>query len=204
MRKILFLSLLSSVCLLGLAQVPQGINYQAVAFNSSGAPISSTTIQVKIGILSDTVTPVIVYEELHSIVKTNLNGAFNLVIGAGTFQSGSAFNNIDWNITPLFLKIQIYHQSTWKYLGTSKLLTVPYAMRAGELSGSVKKLSVIGETVSTEEALFEVKNKDGQTVFAVYNEGVRIYVDDGAKGTKGGFAVGGFGTDKAPRRVFSL
>jgi uncharacterized protein (TIGR02145 family) len=54
-----------------------------------------------------------------------------------------------------------------------------------------------GTTTNMEEALFEVKNKDGQTVFAVYNEGVRIYVSDGAKGKKGGFAVGGFGTDKA-------
>lgn len=45
--------------------------------------------------------------------------------------------------------------------------------------------------------LFEVKRSDGQTVFAVYSEGVRIYVDDtGAKGLKGGFAVGGFSSSK--------
>jgi hypothetical protein len=61
----------------------------------------------------------------------------------------------------------------------------------------VKKLAVKGETSGLEEALFEVKNKDGQTVFAVYNEGVRVYVSDGAKAVKGGFAVGGFGTDKS-------
>jgi hypothetical protein len=30
------------------------------------------------------------------------------------------------------------------------------------------------------KALFEVKNRTGQTVFAVYNEGVRVYVDDGS------------------------
>ncbi|RPJ56197.1 MAG: hypothetical protein EHM12_10685, partial [Dehalococcoidia bacterium] len=47
-------------------------------------------------------------------------------------------------------------------------------------------------------ALFKVINDDNQIVFAIYNEGVRIYVDDGAKGAKGGFAVGGFGTSKAP------
>jgi uncharacterized protein (TIGR02145 family) len=49
-----------------------------------------------------------------------------------------------------------------------------------------------GTTPDMEQALFEVKNKDGQTIFAVYNEGVRIWVADGAKGTKGGFAVQGF------------
>lgn len=199
MRKILFLSLLSSICLLGLAQVPYGINYQAAAFNNSGMPISNTTLQVKAGILSDTITPVIVWEELHSTVRTNNSGVFNIVIGTGTKQSGSAaaFSNIDWSVTPLYLKIQIYHQSAWKYMGTSKLWSVPHAMTAGNLSSPQSKFLISGETESNEEALFEVKNKSGQTVFAVYNEGVRIYVDDGAKGTKGGFAVGGFGTDKA-------
>jgi len=186
--------------MLGLAQVPQGINYQAAAFNSSGVPISNATLQVKAGILSDTITPVVVWEELHSIVKTNNSGVFNIVIGSGTRQTASSvasFSDIDWSSTPLYLKIQIYHQNTWKYMGTSELWTVPYAMVAGDIGGPVKKLIINGETSAVDEPLFEVKNKDGQTVFAVYNEGVRIYVDDGAKGTKGGFAVGGFGTDKA-------
>ncbi len=49
-----------------------------------------------------------------------------------------------------------------------------------------------GTTSDMEAPLFEIKNKDGQTIFAVYNEGVRIWVADGAKGTKGGFAVQGF------------
>ncbi|MCU0460593.1 MAG: hypothetical protein MUF36_01055 [Bacteroidales bacterium] len=183
-----------------MAQVQQGINYQAVAFNGSGLPIMNTTLQVKAGILSDTLAPVIVWEELHSSVKTNYSGVFNLVVGTGTKQGGSAatFNNIDWSVSPLYLKIQIYYQNSWKYMGTSRLWSVPRAMVAGDLEGPVKKLAVKGETDINDEPLFEVKNRTGQTVFAVYNEGVRIYVDDGAKGTKGGFAVGGFGTDKAP------
>jgi uncharacterized protein (TIGR02145 family) len=182
------------------AQIPQGINYQAVGHTSTGAPIANTTIQVKASILSDTITPVIVWEELHSVVKTNASGIFGLVIGTGTRQSGSAsaFSDIDWGKTALYLKIQLYYQTAWKNMGISRLWTVPYAMVADDLSGSVKKLAVTGETTDMEEALFEVKNKEGQTVFAVYNEGVRIYVDDGAKGAKGGFAVGGFGTSKAP------
>jgi uncharacterized protein (TIGR02145 family) len=49
-----------------------------------------------------------------------------------------------------------------------------------------------GTTPDMEQALFEIKNNTGQTIFAVYNEGVRIWVADGAKGTKGGFAVQGF------------
>jgi len=59
------------------------------------------------------------------------------------------------------------------------------------------RLQVMGETEGDEEPVFEVKNKEGQTVFAVYNNGVRVYVDDSdTKGLKGGFAVGGFGSSK--------
>jgi len=69
--------------------------------------------------------------------------------------------------------------------------------------GTVKKLTVTSETTDMEEALFEVKNKSGQTVFAVYNEGVRIYVDNGsAKGAKGGFAIGGFDTKAGNQDYF--
>jgi hypothetical protein len=188
-----------------LCQIPQGFNYQAVAHNSAGTLIMNTTIQVKMGILSDTLTPVVVWEELHSAVKTNIYGVFNLVIGTGVQQSGSAlnFSDIDWTCAPLFLKIQINYQGAWKYLGTSRLWSVPYAMVSNDIGAPLKKLSVTGETDNLEEALFEVKNKDGQTIFAVYNEGVRVYVSDGdEKGVKGGFAIGGFGTTKEPEEEY--
>jgi hypothetical protein len=46
--------------------------------------------------------------------------------------------------------------------------------------------------------LFEVKNKSGITVFAVYNNGVRAFVQtNSGKGVKGGFAIGGFDPSKA-------
>ncbi len=60
------------------------------------------------------------------------------------------------------------------------------------------KLSVMGDDIETTEALFEVKRKDGQTMFAVYNDGVEINVPAvPKKGVKGGFAIGGFDDTKA-------
>ncbi|MFH2096169.1 MAG: hypothetical protein ABIJ16_10725, partial [Bacteroidota bacterium] len=50
------------------------------------------------------------------------------------------------------------------------------------------------------DAIFAVQNSDGDTIFAVYPEGVRVWVnDDGSKatGSRGGFAVGGFSPSKA-------
>ena len=91
----------------------------------------------------------------------------------------------------------------WKLMGSSRLWAVPYSLVAKDLSGSVNKLTVEGQTTSMEESLFDVKNKNGQTVFAVYNEGVRIYVDDGdAKGLKGGFAIGGLNPAKGTGDLF--
>lgn len=65
-------------------------------------------------------------------------------------------------------------------------------------------LSVFGSTAN-DSAIFEVKNNDGHTVFAVYNEGVRIFVEDnqgGTKGPKGGFAIGGFNDSKQSNYEF--
>ena len=45
--------------------------------------------------------------------------------------------------------------------------------------------------------IFEIKNDAGQTVFAVYPSGVKIFIDTQLKATGGGFTVGRLGTGKA-------
>lgn len=56
-------------------------------------------------------------------------------------------------------------------------------------------------TTGIDESIFAVLNNNGDTVFAVYQEGVRIWVDDNggtkANGSRGGFAVGGYSPTKA-------
>ena len=193
-KLILFTLLSLNFCLLS-SQVPQGLNYQALAGDASGNPIRNTELQVKISILSDTTLPLTIWEELHPSVRTNSYGIFSLVVGKGTRQPASTvpkFSDISWKTSQLYIRTQVYYQSVWKTMGAAKLWSVPYSMVADNLSGAVGKLSVAGTTAVMDEALFEVKNKNGQTVFAVYNEGVRVYIDDGAKSPKGGFAIGGF------------
>jgi hypothetical protein len=89
-------------------------------------------------------------------------------------------------------------------MGSAKLWTVPYAMTASKADGisSGSKLSVVSSDDATSLALFEVKRKDGQTVFAVYPDAVNVYVPPTAKSGKGGFAIGGFGTAKAPSQDY--
>ena len=185
---------------LALSQIPQGFNYQAIARDASGTSIANTPLPVRITIQADSLGTTILWQELHQNIVTNNLGMINLVVGKGARQTTSAlasFSDIDWSVSPKFIKTEIDYGG-WKTMGVSRLWSVPYSLVAEDLAGAVKKLTVTGETENMEEPLFEVKNKSGQTIFAVYNEGVRIYVSDGdAKGLKGGFAVGGFGTDKA-------
>jgi len=185
------------------AQVPQGFNYQAIARDGSGNPITNANLQVKLSVLADTsASPVVIWEELHNPVRTNAFGLFGVVLGMGVKQTGSAatFGAVNWNTSQLFIRTLIYYQSAWKSMGFAKLWSVPYSMSSGNVTGNLPKLAITGNTTDYNEALFEVKNSTGQTVFAVYNEGVRAYVDNGiakAQG-KGGFAIGSFGTAKAP------
>lgn len=203
--KLILLTVLSLSFSLLYSQVPEGFNYQAVFGDATGNPVRNAELQVKIGILSDTIAPVIEWEELHSAVKTGGNGTFSLVIGTGQREANSiavAFKDLNWKASQLFIRTQVYYEGSWKQMGAAKLWSVPYSMVAGELSGSLDKLAVNGNTSSNDEALFEVKNINGQTVFAVFNEGVRVYVNDGAKGSKGGFSIGGFADSKTGEQEY--
>src|SRR4030042_1923399 len=204
MQRIIFFSffMLGSFSL-AFSQVPLGFNYQAVARDATGSPIKNTAIPVTITIQSDSLGGTVFWEELHSSVTTNEYGLINLVIGRGERQSASTaltFDKINWETTPKFIKTQVFYKSELLNMGSARLWSVPYSLVAGDLAGSVEKLEIAGKTTLMDEALFEVKNKDGKIVFAVYNEGVRINVGDGldGKGVKGGFAIGGFGQTKEP------
>jgi len=186
--------------LLGLsvnAQVPQGFNYQAIARDGEGNEIPNTPLQIRIGILTSVSPPVVVYEADHN-VTTNEFGLFQLRVGdPSAIPVTGNFEDIDWTIKPLFLRTQIYIKDKWQDMGSSELLSVPYAIMAQGLTG-VNKLAVDGKTSDMGEAIFAVTNNNGDTVFAVFNEGVRINVGDGTKGVKGGFAIGGFDGSKGP------
>jgi hypothetical protein len=190
------------------AQIPQGFNYQAIARDGSGVILSDVELPVRIGIIYGDRTQTLLWLEQH-IKITNKFGLFVLTVGDPDAQrldgKVDRFADIDWSLQPMYMSTQVYFKDTWHEMGVSRLWTVPYSMVSGDVAGTLKKLSVKGETLNMEEPLFEVRNNEGQLVFAVYNEGVRVHVADGdAKGLKGGFAVGGFGTDKGEQEYFRV
>ncbi len=89
----------------------------------------------------------------------------------------------------------------WNRSGDTLNFTGSVAVGTDRPEGS--KLAVQGDDVNSDKPLFEVKRKDGQTVFAVYNDSIRMYVDDTpGKGLRGGFAIGGFDAAKGRGREY--
>jgi hypothetical protein len=133
MKKI---TLLSTLCFLLLTSVvtsqipPNAFNYSAVARNAAGQPIASTTIGIQITILKTSPTGVSQYSENH-FVDTDEFGLFNLVIGTGAVQSGS-MAAIIWSIDNYYLKVDMDATGGTNFLnmGTTQLLSVPYALHA--------------------------------------------------------------------------
>ncbi|PKP22628.1 MAG: hypothetical protein CVU05_03080 [Bacteroidetes bacterium HGW-Bacteroidetes-21] len=100
--------------------------------------------------------------------------------GTGVSITGNTLNTV-WSVNGT----HIYNNNTGN-VGVG--LNVPNA-----------RLTVKGSsTAANTEPLFEIKNRTGQTVFIVYEDSVRIYVDDDpAKSNKGAFAVSGRNSAKA-------
>jgi hypothetical protein len=112
------------------AQAPQKMSYQAVIRNSSNALITSTPVGMKISILQDSSTGTAIYVETQT-VSTNANGLVSIEIGAGTIVKGT-FATINWANGPYYIKTETDPTGGTNYniIGTSQLLSVPYALYA--------------------------------------------------------------------------
>jgi hypothetical protein len=129
--KKLFTILLLALAFLNInAQAPQGISYQAIAFNNGGTPVANGNVGIRISILDNSATGTIIYSETHT-KPTNAQGLFNLNIGQGTATTGN-FASISWGTNTKFLKVELDATSGTNYttVGTNQLMSVPYALYA--------------------------------------------------------------------------
>jgi hypothetical protein len=107
-------------------QAPSSFKYQTVIRNSSGQLIINTQVNIQIAILKGSISGNPVYTEIFSPM-TNDFGLVNLDIGAGTVVSGN-FETIDWGVETYFIKVWLNDTE----MGTSQLLSVPYALYANK------------------------------------------------------------------------
>jgi hypothetical protein len=112
------------------AQAPEKINYQGVARSSTGLPIKDQAIKLRLSIIDVSITGSIVYSETHE-VTTNAYGLYNVQIGTGVIISGT-MNAIKWANGEKYLKVEIDPDGGTDFieLGTTQLISVPYALRA--------------------------------------------------------------------------
>nr|NQU94232.1 hypothetical protein [Bacteroidota bacterium] len=118
-----------------IAQVPQAFKYQAVVRDGQGTVLANQAVDLQISILADTPAGNMVYSEVFN-KTTNPLGFITVNIGTGMIISGN-FSSIDWQDGVFFLKLEVDTGSGYEDMGTSPLLSVPFALyaeTAGEYS----------------------------------------------------------------------
>lgn len=142
MKKILLITFTFIVSVLS-AQVPEGVNYQAVLRNSSGDILMNTAVSLQFIIHKDNATGASVYTETQNLI-TSINGSINLVIGTGV--TSDVFSAIQWSNNSHFLEVfvDVTGGTTYVSLGTQKFMSVPYALHA--------KTSEVGDNLGSHTA----------------------------------------------------
>ena len=134
MKKILTLVLFVLISLvISYGQVPQAFKYQAIAHDNQGSPLVNRDIGIRISLLHGSDNGRAVYCEVQH-VTSNEYGLIDLEIGKGRVLTG-VFTDIDWGNAPYYLKIEMDDTggTDYRLMGSSELLSVPYALYAGQL-----------------------------------------------------------------------
>ncbi len=160
-----------------LAQVPQGINYQAVIRNLNGSTVNNTAVGLRLQILQGTASGVVVYGESFNEITTNI-GLVNVVLGQGTVLNGN-FTAIDWGAGPYFLEVAADASggSNYSILGVQQMMSVPYALYA-ENSGTPGPQGPTGP-----QGLAGQNGTDGQDGLSAYE----IWLSQGNTGSQADF-----------------
>lgn len=148
MKKIILLTLTIFICIGNYAQSPAFFYYQALVRNNSGELVVNQLIGVQIDILQGSTSGTSVYMETQE-ETTNSYGQLNLKIGSGI--TTDDINTIDWSNGPYFiqLKMDISGGSSYQLVGTSQILSVPYALHANTV-----------ENISESDPVYTAWNKD--------------------------------------------
>ncbi|MCD4745548.1 MAG: hypothetical protein K8R58_04560, partial [Bacteroidales bacterium] len=117
-------------------QAPQSFKYQAVVRDNAGEILQNQEVGIRISIHDETATGIIVYQETFS-ETTNDFGLVNIRIGNGTPTIGN-FSGIAWGSNSKFMETEIDPTGGTEYIsmGTSELLSVPYALYSATSGGT--------------------------------------------------------------------
>jgi len=157
----------------------RGIKYQAVARNISGNTLPDYELDIRINLLSDSITGTVVWEETHT-VTTNQFGLFSLVIGTGDPGECEAedFGDIAWGDHNFFLKTEMDAGSGYSEMGISEILSVPYAYYA-ETSGGGRWIKDSVSDIIRPAQITGISNYNS----CLFGEGANTHVNLGLSGS---------------------
>ncbi len=195
MKKVLFTLIFAIGLFAAVAQ--NSFNYQAVMRNGSEV-IANQDVKLRISLMrSDSVY----YQEEH-VAKTNAYGNISIAVGEGTPLLGK-FSDAPWDMMDIMMRIEAdaTDSGTYTDMGSMQIQPVPYAMYAAKSATVIQASNTIGD-----DAIFAVKDSQGNLLFAVYEDGTRFYVDynEGSKAAKSGFAVAGRSASKGDEELLKI
>ena len=128
-KLVLSLVAIATISLSSFGQAPEGFKYQAVVRDAGNTILNNQAVGMQIEILQGGISGTPVYTESFT-PTTNTYGLVNLEIGTGT--TSDDFTIIDWANDTYFIRtsIDVTGGSSYSVMGTSQLMSVPYALYA--------------------------------------------------------------------------
>ena len=157
------------------AQAPQGFNYQATVRNSTGDLIVNTNVYFKFNVIQGSQTAVPIFTETHYVPTDDL-GQVNLVIGQGTANIGT-FSELDWSLGTYYLGIELNTGSGYVAMGTTQLLSVPYALYAENSGNSTPTTPTLQSVLAENNSANNQQIKDLQDPTEAQDAATKAYTD---------------------------
>ncbi len=201
MKKINLITIILLSVITGLfAQTPQQFKYQAVLRDASGNITANENVNVNIKILKTSATGTEVFSEDHNGITTTAQGLINLNIG-----ESQDLSTIDWSDDIYFIKISVNGVE----MGTSQLLSVPYALNAGNAYWKKNYNdelyfadNMVGIGTDDPAAVLEIQRNDNMTNSQVWIE--QIGTGDATAGFDAGGDTYAVGIDNSDGDKFKI
>ena len=209
-KQLLLLALLLPAIFVGAQTPPPGsFAWQATLRSPSGEVLANQEVDIRLSILDGSPSGAVLYQEEHKNVRSNAYGIVQLAVGGGSrTETSDEFSKLDWpNKTGMYVKAEVKRSGDageYAALTATPLRSLPYALytnyadttalidsiyessRAQEVGSAV---NIAAPQTMGGKPIFAVLNSVGDTVFAVYEDGIRAAVASTTRSSTGGFVV---------------